>query len=153
LLLEKKRARLAAMPPYSYLLTPGKEIAVREAGWRITMTPPLPWKGAPSQARLADPWQAVFDASALSGTLIVRNFRPGDRLRPLGMIGHKKVHDIFIDRKVPPERRRLLPLVLVGEEVAWVPGYVRGERAKVTALTRWVCRVAVNPLPEKQELC
>lgn len=149
LLLEKKPMRRATVSPYSYVLTPGGEILVQEVGWRITMTAPREWSGAPQLARLTDPWQAVFDVSALSDTLVVRNFRSGDRLCPLGMTGHKKVHDVFIDMKVPPERRRLLPLVLIGDEVVWVPGYVRSDRAKVTAATRWVCCIAVNPLPEK----
>ena len=65
------------------------------------------------------------------------------------MKGHKKVHDIFIDAKVPRARRRLLPLLVIGTEVAWVPGYVRSETAKVTSTTRWVCRAEANPLPEK----
>jgi tRNA(Ile)-lysidine synthase len=134
---------------YCRSLSPGQEILLPEAGWRITMTPPAPWSGSLHEARISDPWQAVFDAMALPDALQVRNFRPGDRLRPLGLAGSKKVHDVFIDEKVPLERRRLLPLIVIGAEVAWVPGCVRGETAKVTVETRWVCRISVNPLPEK----
>jgi len=137
------------VPSYCYALSPGQEIVIAQAGWRVTMTMPTPWNGSLSQARMADSWQALFDAEALPATLVVRSFRPGDRIRPLGMKGRKKLRDIFIDAKVPPARRRLLPLIATDGEVAWVPGYVRGETAKVTSTTRWVYQVEVNPLPEK----
>ena len=146
LLLEPKRTRLV---PYCYSLSPGQEILLPKAGWRIAMTTPAAWAGSPREARVADPWQAVFDATVLPDTLSVRNFRPGDRIRPLGLAGSKKVHDVFIDGKMPLDRRRLLPLIVIVPEVAWVPGCVRGEMAKVTAETRWTCRIMVNPLPEK----
>lgn len=149
LLLEKKGVQPEKISSFCYALTPGQEVLVPEAGWRVTLAAPFAWDGPLSLARVADCWQALFDAAALPDALLVRSFRPGDRICPLGMAGHKKVHDILIDAKVPRARRRLLPLVVIGAEVAWVPGCVRGEPAKVTAATRWVCRAEVNPLPEK----
>ena len=148
LVLENKQARPVASP-YCYALAPGQDLQVPEAGWRVALTAPFCWGGLPQHARSADPWQALFDAAVLPDTLLIRNFRPGDRICPLGMKGHKKVQDIFIDAKVPLARRRLLPLLVIGTEVAWVPGYVRSETAKVTSTTRWVCRAEANPLPEK----
>src|SRR5262245_31902673 len=146
--LEPKLAE-PAVSSYRYPLSPGHEVTIAEAGWRVSMTAPACWQGSLPQACLTNPWQAIFDAAALPATLVVRSFQPGDRMRPLGMRGRKKVRDVFIDAKVPATLRRLLPLLATGEEVAWVPGYVRGETAKVTATTRWVCRIEVNPLPEK----
>jgi len=134
---------------YCYALSPGQEILITQAGWHVTMTTSTPWCSSLSQARRSDPWLALFDAEALPATLVVRSYQPGDRIRPLGMQGRKKLHDVFIDAKVPRARRRLLPLIATDAEVVWVPGYVRGETAKVTSATRWVCRVEVNPLPEK----
>ena len=134
---------------YCYALSPGQEILIAQTGWRVTMTTPTPWNGSLSQARMADPWQALFDAEALPATLVVRSFRPGDRIRSLGMKGRKKLHDVFIDAKVPLARRRLLPLIATDAEVVWVPGYVRGELAKVTSATCRVYQVEVNPLPGK----
>jgi len=148
LLLEPKQAQQVASP-YGYALSPGQEILIPEGGWRIAMTAPCSWCGSPRNARLVDPWRAIFDAAALPPALVVRNFQPGDRIQPLGMAGTKKVHDVFIDAKAPQTHRHLLPLVVIGAEVVWVPGYVRGEVAKVTAATRSVCQIAVNPLPEK----
>jgi tRNA(Ile)-lysidine synthase len=148
LLVEPQLAEPVA-PSYCYALSPGQEVVIAQAGWRVVMTTPTPWSGSLGQARVADPWQAFFDAEALPAPLVVRSFRPGDRICPLGMQGRKKVHDVFIDAKVPVARRRLLPLIATDAEVVWVPGYVRGETAKVTSATRWVCQGEVNPLPGK----
>jgi tRNA(Ile)-lysidine synthase len=150
--LETKLAE-SAVSSYCYPLSPGQQVKVAEAGWQVSMTVPSAWQGPLQQACLTNPWQAIFDAAVLPATFVVRSFRPGDRIQPLGMKGRKKVHAIFIDAKVPAAQRRLLPLIATDEEVVWVPGYVRGEAAKVTSTTCWVCQIAVNPLPEKQELC
>jgi tRNA(Ile)-lysidine synthase len=61
---------------------------------------------------------------ALGGRqLIVRTRRPGDRIRPLGMNGSRKVQDVLTDAKVPPEARDRLPLLVVDDNVVWIPGY------------------------------
>ena len=66
--------------------------------------------------------EAVFDASCLTGHLTVRNFRRGDRFQPLGMAGHKKIKDLFIEKKVPLSIRARCPLLAMGEEILWIPG-------------------------------
>ncbi|MGQ9661970.1 MAG: tRNA lysidine(34) synthetase TilS [Kiritimatiellia bacterium] len=55
--------------------------------------------------------------------LYVRSWRPGDRMRPLGCVGSKKLQDIFVDEKVPREERALVPIFECGKEIVWVPGY------------------------------
>ena len=66
-------------------------------------------------------------AHALAPTLEVRAWRPGDRMRPLGLHGTKSLQDLFTDRKVPRERRAQLPVVVSDGEIAWVPGVATGE--------------------------
>jgi tRNA(Ile)-lysidine synthase len=150
--LEKKSsfvARELTTPQYSYPLLPGQGLDVPEGGWRVNMSFPFAWTDQPSSARSGDLWQALFDLDACHDHILVRNYRPGDRIMPLGLGGQKKVHDVFIDAKVPRMLRRSLPLLQVGNLVAWIPGCVRGEAAKISATTRRVCRVTVIPLPEK----
>ena len=55
--------------------------------------------------------------------LVVRSWRAGDRMRPLGMNGSKKIHDIFVDDKVPREQRGAIPIFECGREIVWLPGY------------------------------
>jgi len=78
---------------------------------------------------------AFADADKLSWPLKVRNFQPGDRFIPLGMKGKKKLHDFFIDGKVPRRLRRRVPIVADGQGIIWVGGYRLDERVKVTKKT------------------
>jgi len=152
LVLEKKPdppARSVPTPLYCYPLSLGQELDIPEGGWRVHMSVPFTWDDQTSNARSSDLWQAVFDVDLCHDRVAVRNFRPGDRITPLGLGGQKKVHDVFIDAKVPPMLRRALPLIQVDDLIAWIPGCVRGEAAKVSAATQRVCRVTVIPLPEK----
>jgi tRNA(Ile)-lysidine synthase len=57
------------------------------------------------------------------------------------MSGHKKVKDLFIDKKVPLSVRATLPLLTTGEEVLWIPGYGRSDTARVTAKTKSVLHI------------
>ena len=75
-------------------------------------------------------------ADALAATLEVRAWRPGDRMRPLGLGGTKSLQDLFTDRKIPREARHRLPVVVSDGEIAWVPGVATGERFRVAPETR-----------------
>jgi tRNA(Ile)-lysidine synthase len=87
----------------------------------------------------------TLDAAALTAPLTVRAWRDGDRMRPLGLGGTKSLQDLFTDRKIARERRRAIPVVLSGEEIAWVPGVATGERFKVTTTTAERVRLRWHP--------
>lgn len=57
---------------------------------------------------------------APAGT-VVRARRPGDRLQPAGMRGHKKLQDYYVDRKVPRRERDAAPVIARGGDVLWTP--------------------------------
>ena len=152
LLLTEKRSWIG-VPSYCYDLSFGESLTIPETGWRLTASLPETRRLTPADAYRSDPWEAIFDIDALSGRLTVRNVQPGDRMQPLGMQGRKKIHDIFIDKKVAVTQRRLWPLVLCDAEIFWIPGCVRGEYGKVTTATHRVCQLTVNPLPENKKLC
>ena len=52
---------------------------------------------------------------------VVRGRRPGDRLQPMGMQGHKKLQDYYIDRKIPQRERDAAPVIAAGRDVLWTP--------------------------------
>jgi tRNA(Ile)-lysidine synthase len=79
--------------------------------------------------------EALFDADQIEGKLIVRSFQNGDRIRPLGMAGTRKIHDVFVDRKLSRERRATWPIVESRNEIVWIPGMVRSSFALVTDAT------------------
>jgi tRNA(Ile)-lysidine synthase len=132
-----RRSRQVKSQCYAYSFAPGAPLAIPEAGWEI-----LSQLTEPSTERLpSDLAEAVFDAAGLTGPLTVRNFRHGDYFQPLGMSGHKKIKDLFIEQKLPLTQRATLPLFVLGTEVLWVPGCARSERAKLTQATRFMLRV------------
>ena len=88
---------------------------------------------------------AYFDADAVGEDLVVGPPRPGDRMRPLGMAGHKKLSDIFIDRKVPRRYRDATFLIRKDETVHWVLGLGISEESRVGPGTQRVLRVKVKP--------
>ena len=72
----------------------------------------------------AYPVTASINWAAVKGHKVtVRSWRPGDRMKPLGMKGSKKIQDVFVDEKVPAEQRRRLPILECNGEIIWLPGY------------------------------
>lgn len=138
---------------YRYFLAPGDSFTIPETGWRMLMSLPFAWRGVLAEARQSDPWQALFDADVLAMPLTVRKMQPGDRIHPLGMQGRKKVHDIFMDKKVVRSERHCWPLLESNREIIWIPGLVRGASAQISSATQRVVRITVIPLPENQKLC
>ena len=58
--------------------------------------------GGTNLSRLSSETTAYIDGEACGeGRLVVRTWRKGDRFRPLGMQNEKKLHDFFIDARVP----------------------------------------------------
>ena len=76
---------------------------------------------------------ALVRRDLCSGPLRVRNRRPGDRFRPIGLDGRKKLQDFFVDRKVARQRRDSVPLVVdETDRIVWVAGHAIDEAFRVT---------------------
>ena len=73
------------------------------------------------------PDRAVLDPVALGGSVTVRAWREGDRIRPLGLGGSKSLQDLFTDRKVPRSLRHALPVVASQGRIAWIAGVAISE--------------------------
>jgi tRNA(Ile)-lysidine synthase len=86
----------------------------------------------------ADRGLAVFDATRLQLPLRVRSPRTGDRFRPSGMEGQRKIKDFLIDLKLEKEERRSLPLLLNRQEILWLVGLRRSALAPVMVDSREV---------------
>jgi tRNA(Ile)-lysidine synthase len=92
-------------------------------------------------------YEEVFDARLLDGggEVRCRTRHPGDRFRPLGVAGERKLKDFFIDEKIPQAHRDAVPLLMLGEEILWVVGYRLSERARVTADAQELIRLEFVP--------
>jgi len=92
------------------------------------------------------PLEEIIDFDAVEQPLEVRLWRRGDRFKPLGMKGMKKLQDFFTDLKVPADERRRVPIVATRAHPIWVVGYRIDDRVKVTARTRRLLRLSVTSL-------
>ena len=88
---------------------------------------------------------ALFDAAAVSFPLKARNFRQGDRFKPLGMVGSQKVKSFFINHKVPRSERLRCPILVSGERIIWVGGYRIDDSVKITRRTKKVLKAELLP--------
>jgi tRNA(Ile)-lysidine synthase len=74
------------------------------------------------------PGDVAVSGEAVGPALLVRSWRDGDRMRPVGLGGTKTLQDLFTDRKVPRALRRTLPVVEAAGEIVWVAGVALDER-------------------------
>jgi len=92
-------------------------------------------------------FEALFDADIVqrsASRLLVRSFAPGDRVKPIGTAGTRKVKEVFIDEKIVSASRRTFPIVTLGDSIAWLPGLVRGECALITRDTKKVLQLVAE---------
>lgn len=116
---------LLPVPGNADLGAAGRMAAVAVAGGEIT--------GSPDSV--------VIDAGGLGGELTVDSVRPGDRMKPLGMAGTRKLSDLLVDEKVPKRLRAAVPVVRDGENIVWVAGVRMSEDYRVTGHTETVVRL------------
>jgi tRNA(Ile)-lysidine synthase len=82
-----------------------------------------------------------FDKDILRFPMIIRNFRPGDAFKPLGVGGTQKLKKFFIDKKVPRSERIKCPILLSQGKIIWVVGHRIDESVKVMPSTRNVLKI------------
>ncbi len=89
-----------------------------------------------------DRTRAFLDADKIEFPIVVRNRQEGDRYRPLGAPGSKKLKEILRAKGIPVEERDRLPVIVVGissksrdsaraRRIVWVPGLPAGEAFRV----------------------
>jgi tRNA(Ile)-lysidine synthase len=83
------------------------------------------------------------DLDRIEWPLSVRNFRLGDKFRPLGLKGSKKVKDVFIDKKISHQERKRTLILTDGNNIIWVCGIRIDERYRVRGSTRRILRCEV----------
>jgi len=104
-------------------------------------------RGKMDYATRADARNQYVDANKLSGEIRIRSVRPGDRFRPLGAGGSRKVLDVLADRKVPLHRRRETPLVVCDSGIIWVVGHHLDDRCKITEQTQTIYHLKIEEEP------
>ncbi|HEY6395452.1 MAG TPA: tRNA lysidine(34) synthetase TilS [Candidatus Binataceae bacterium] len=138
------RAMAQTARAYSVSLSLEGETVVPDAGLRFIAAV----RAAGEYAMPRDNYEAIFDLRELTACddLIVRNYRRGDRVAPLGMNGTRKVKELFVDRKIARTRRNSYPVVTSREGILWVPGLLRCRRALVKGAAETVLTVHAQPI-------
>jgi len=119
---------------FEYPLSIPGEARLGEGMGVLSAEPLAPESGVPEgTAATGRGPSAWVRADACTPPLVVRNRRPGDRFRPIGVGGQKKVQDYFVDRKVARSSRDQVPLVVDGRgRIVWVAGFGIDEAFRVT---------------------
>ncbi len=86
------------------------------------------------------PDSVTVDAGDLE-RLLVDGPRPGDRMRPLGMDGSRKLSDLLIDAKVPRRDRPATPVIRDDERIVWLAGVRMSAEYRVGAETARAVRL------------
>jgi tRNA(Ile)-lysidine synthetase-like protein len=142
LVLRRPAAARERVPDFTYTLEIPGELEIPEIAVRVRLSrravEPWMFQGSPHRAGLALP--------LIEGDLVtIRNRRPGDRIHPLGGRGSRRLKEVLIDRRVPRQMRERLPLLVVGERIAWAPGVTIDQRFRLSGhATAWVAEVATT---------
>lgn len=92
------------------------------------------------------PTREVYLSPRAHGSLSWRGRLEGDRYQPLGAPGTAKVSDLLINRKVPAEVRENLPVVLLNNEIIWVPSNPPAELYRLNGPVKGALRLTwLNP--------
>ena len=97
----------------------------------------------PKRIRSKGETVAFLDWGKLGEPFRLRNRRPKDNLKPLGMEGTKSVADFLTDMKVPRHERDEVMLLTTKGKIAWIPGYRISDEFKVTDKTKKVLKIEV----------
>ena len=129
------KAKRQSAPRFELALTIPGAVRSPQGNWAVEADGPMP---IPLQLDRGSS-SVVVDAKELGAALTVRTRRPGDRFRPLGAPGRRKVQDLLVDRKVSPDDRDILPIVTTESgRIVWVAGQALAEPFRVTSLTKSV---------------
>jgi tRNA(Ile)-lysidine synthase len=82
-----------------------------------------------------------LDWERVSGGLRVRNWRPGDRYRPVGRSSQTRIKLLFQDARIPLWERRRWPVMTCGESIVWTARFGAAAEYAASRQTHTVLRV------------
>lgn len=87
---------------------------------------------------------AWLDKDKLTFPLCLRRMQTGDRFRPLGMKGFRKLSDFLTDLKIPLPDKQKTWVVTTGADIVWVVGHRIDDRYKVTSRTKTIFKIVAG---------
>jgi tRNA(Ile)-lysidine synthetase-like protein len=102
--------------------TPQSVIGAGERGRAVFGEFVVSWEAAPAPGALErGGWTTWVGAAGWE----LRCYHAGDRLVPLGGVGHRPVRRLLMEAQVPRGERGRYPVIARGETILWVPGICR----------------------------
>jgi tRNA(Ile)-lysidine synthase len=77
----------------------------------------------------------------LSGSLEIRNWRPGDQYQPTGSAGEEKIKTLFQKARIPRWERRHWPVVTDKSAIVWARQFGAAMRFAATPACTTVLRI------------
>ena len=77
-------------------------------------------------------------------SLLVRSWKKGDRFRPLGMKGSKKLSDYFIDKKLNNYEKKRQLVLTADDEIIWLCGDRISDKVKITNKTSEILELSYH---------
>ncbi len=90
----------------------------------------------------------IMDSSVTQKPITFRHYKAGDRFRPIGMRGTRKLQDFFTDLHLNLREKQEVWLMLSGDDIAWVVGYRISDKYKVTPQTAEVAEIMICNISE-----
>ncbi len=97
----------------------------------------------PTSSLKFTPEIAYLDLSKLSFPLTIRRWKQGDKFKPLGMKGYKKLSDFFSNNKFSLVEKQNTWILESDGEIVWVMGHRLDDRFKVTDHTRDILQIEI----------
>ena len=85
-----------------------------------------------------------FDAEIFPEQCVIRHWRDGDRITPIGMEGSMTVSDFLTNAKINVADKRKVLVLCSGDEVLWIIGYRIHNGFKVTQQTSSIMRISIS---------
>ncbi|HPJ51727.1 MAG TPA: tRNA lysidine(34) synthetase TilS [Flavobacteriales bacterium] len=125
-----------------------RPVATIELGKDLELSPEAPVEARrmtsgdlPAHFGPDDVW---LDEDRLAFPLVLRPWRSGDRIRPLGMTGSRLVSDVLTDAKVPLDVKASVRVLESRGTLVWVCGYRLAEGFQADAGSRSVVRIVLR---------
>lgn len=126
---------------YNYKLNINSSIYVDELGLKV-MAKVLPKEDCiklPTGKNIK-----AFDYKKINGDIYIRNRMDGDKIRPIGLKGTKKISDILIEKKIELYKKNYYPIFSDNSGILWMWDYRISEDYKIDDSTTDVLRISLK---------
>lgn len=129
--------------PAEEFILPDPPFDIQANGLTITATI-LPTGGLPPPEDMADSEVEWFNPAAVRWPLRIRPPRPGERFRPLGAPGSRKIQDILVDEKTPRRKRGMSRVVADHAGAVWLWPFRIANRVRLVGETSKAVRIQIR---------